>query len=46
MSNNKKKSEGNTKNGNKYLAWAFVEAANFALRYCLNRPGIPGDSII
>ncbi len=21
-------------NGNKYLAWAFVEAANFALRYC------------
>ena len=34
MSNNKKKGEGNTKNGNKYLAWAFVEAANFALRYC------------
>lgn len=32
-SNNKKKGEGNTKNGNKYLAWAFVEAANFALRY-------------
>jgi len=31
-SNNKKKGEGNTKNGNKYLAWAFVEAANFALR--------------
>ena len=26
--------EGNTKNGNKYLAWAFVEAANFAVRYC------------
>ena len=24
---------GNTKNGNKYLAWAFVEAANFAVRY-------------
>ena len=21
------------KNGNKYLAWAFVEAANFAIRY-------------
>ncbi len=21
-------------NGNKYLSWAFVEAANFALRYC------------
>lgn len=33
MSNNKKKGEGNTKNGNKYLAWAFVEAANFALRF-------------
>jgi transposase len=32
-SNGKKKREGNTKNGNKYLAWAFVEAANFALRY-------------
>jgi transposase len=33
-SNNKKKGKGNTKNGNKYLSWAFVEAANFALRYC------------
>lgn len=33
-SNGKKKGEGNTKNGNKYLAWAFVEAANFALRHC------------
>ena len=33
-SNNKKKGEGNAKNGNKYLSWAFVEAANFALRYC------------
>jgi transposase len=33
-SNGKKKGEGNTKNGNKYLGWAFVEAANFALRYC------------
>lgn len=33
-SNGKKKGEGNTNNGNKYLAWAFVEAANFALRYC------------
>lgn len=32
-SNGKKKGEGNTKNGNKYLAWAFIEAANFALRY-------------
>jgi transposase len=33
-SNGKKKGEGNSKNGNKYLAWAFMEAANFALRYC------------
>ena len=29
-SNGKKKSKTNTKNGNKYLAWAFIEAANFA----------------
>jgi len=34
MSNGKKKGEGNAKNGNKYLAWAFVEAANFALCFC------------
>jgi transposase len=34
MSNGKKKGEGNRKNGNKYLSWAFVEAANFALRFC------------
>ena len=33
-SNGKKKGEGNAKNGNKYLAWAFMEAANFTLRYC------------
>ena len=33
-SNGKKKGEGNTKNGNKYLAWAFMEASNFARRYC------------
>src|SRR5229473_2355265 len=33
-SKGKKKGEGNTRNGNKYLAWAFVEAANFAMRYC------------
>jgi transposase len=33
-SNGRKKGEGNGRNGNKYLAWAFVEAANFALRYC------------
>jgi transposase len=32
-SNGKKKGEGNRKNGNKYLAWAFVEAAHGAMRY-------------
>jgi transposase len=32
-SNGKKKAEGNRKNGNAYLAWAYVEAAHFALRY-------------
>jgi transposase len=36
-SNGKKKGEGNGKCGNKYLAWAFVEAAHFAVRYS---PGI------
>lgn len=30
LSNQKKKGENNTKCGNKYLAWAFVEAAQFA----------------
>jgi transposase len=33
ISNGKRKGSGNTKNGNKYLAWAFIEAANFAVRY-------------
>jgi len=33
MSNQKKKGQNNSKCGNKYLAWAFVEAANFARRY-------------
>lgn len=32
-SNNKKKGKGNTKNGNRYLAWAFSEAAEFSRRY-------------
>ena len=32
-SNGKKKGSGNVKNGHQYLAWAFVEAANFAVRY-------------
>jgi len=31
-SNGKKKGENNRKNGNRYLAWAFIEAANFAIR--------------
>jgi len=33
LSNGKRKGRGNTKNGNRYLAWAFVEAAHFAVRY-------------
>lgn len=33
-SNAKRKGAGNTKNGNKYLSWAFAEAANFSIRYC------------
>jgi len=33
VSNGKTKGKGNTKNGNKYLAWAFVEAAHFAIRF-------------
>lgn len=33
VSNGKKKGEGNVRNGNRYLAWAFVEAAHFAVRY-------------
>ena len=32
-SNNRKKGKGNGKSGNRYLAWAYVEAANFAVRY-------------
>lgn len=34
LSNDKKKGEGNRHNGNKYLAWAFIEAANMAKRWC------------
>lgn len=33
LSNDKKKGTNNTKCGNAYLAWAFVEAANYAIRY-------------
>jgi transposase len=32
-SNDKTKGKGNKKNGNKYLSWAFSEAAEFARRY-------------
>jgi transposase len=35
-SNGKKKGRGNGKNGNKYLAWAFSEAAEFFRRYDQN----------
>lgn len=33
LSNGTRKGAGNTKNGNKYLSWAFIEAAHFAIRY-------------
>jgi transposase len=33
LSDEKKKGSGNRKNGNKYLAWAYVEAAHFIVRY-------------
>lgn len=32
-SNGKRKGHGNAKCGNRYLCWAFVEAANFAIRF-------------
>lgn len=32
-SNGKKKGYTNSKNGNKFLSWAFTEAANFAIRH-------------
>lgn len=35
-SNGKQKGKGNKKNGNRYLAWAFSEAAEFARRYDAN----------
>ena len=34
FSNEKRKGENNAKNGNRYLSWAYVEAANFIRRYC------------
>ena len=33
ITNGKRKGSGNTKNGNAYLCWAFIEAANFAIRF-------------
>lgn len=33
VSNAKRKGRGNAKNGNRWLAWAYVEAAHFATRY-------------
>lgn len=33
-SNKKKKGKGNQRNGNKYLAWAYVEAAHMIIRFC------------
>lgn len=33
FSNGKKKGSGNRKCGNRYLAWAWIEAANFAIRF-------------
>lgn len=33
ISNAKKKGENNRKNGNQYLGWAYIEAANFAIRF-------------
>jgi len=33
LSNGKRKGAGNTKNGNTYVSWAFIEAAHVAIRY-------------
>ena len=33
MMNGKKKGSGNAKCGNRYLSWAWIEAANFAIRF-------------
>ena len=39
ISNGKRKGRGNRKNGNKYLAWGYIEAADFAVRF---NPAIKG----
>ena len=33
VSNGKAKGKGNVKNGNKYLSWAYSEAAHFTIRF-------------
>ena len=33
LTNGKRKGSGNTKNGNAFLCWAYMEAANFAIRF-------------
>ena len=33
LSNGKRKGKGNVKNGNPYLAWAYMEAAQFTMRF-------------
>ena len=33
ISNGKRKGQGNVKNGNPYLEWAYMEAAQFAIRF-------------
>ena len=35
LSNGKRKGQGNVKNGNLYLGWAYMEAAQFAIRFNL-----------
>jgi transposase len=36
LSNGKKKGSGNAKCGNRYLSWAWIEAANFAIRFSVS----------
>ncbi len=33
ISNGKRKGKGNVKNGNRYVSWAYAEAAYFAMRF-------------
>lgn len=39
LSNGKRKGHGNRKCGNRYLCWAYVEAANYAVRFMLTVAG-------